>query len=351
MIPMINARQLSHFFHKAKRRIFDDMILRGYRWKFPDSLIIETTNRCTLRCTCCPNGNTTENRARGMMTRDTFESVLANLDVPIKTCFLHMCGEPFLNPNLDYFCRRLLERKIRPVIFSNGYGIDTGMLGRILDLKGVKISFSMEVNSAETYNEIRVPGRHDLAVEYLGEIDRMFREHKRIFGLNIILRRGATAGSVAADCRRLFAGYQALQTITFSSLWPWPGLPSTGDLAGHLSQARPICSHAKHLPTVLWDGRTTFCALDFAGRMITGDATRCKMSEIVNNKASRRFRRMIMGSRDTTGTLCHKCINNRVDGYNLTITRGLFLKAAKNGSEETLLQGMDEYLNNPILSS
>jgi len=341
MIP----RRLHQLFHKSKRRIVDDILLRGYRRRFPPRLIIETTNRCTLRCSCCPNGHPIARRKPGIMSKETFDRIMANIDLPVRTCYLHMCGEPMLNPDLDYFCHRLLERKINPVIFSNGYGIDLGLLDRLLTMKGVRISFSMEVNSAATYDSIRIPGNLDKAIGYLDEIDAMFIARKRIYGLNIILRRGSTADMVAEDCRRLFSRFHSLQNISFSGEWPWPGLPETGDIAGHLSPRQTLCSQAKSLPAILWDGTASFCNLDYAGEMIVGNVAAVPLSKIINNRDSRRFRRRLMGMTVPDGAFCNRCIVNRFEGFSLNVTRARFTKAERDGSSSGIFHRIGHYFN------
>lgn len=333
---------IKHFIHEKKRRLVDGMILGGRRRRFPDKIVIETTNACTLRCSCCPNGNSVARRRSGIMSREVFDKVLANIDIPVRLCFLHMCGEPFLNPHLDYFCSRLLERRIIPTVFSNGYGIDLDLLDRILKLKGVRISFSMELHSKEDYERIRVPGVYEKAVEALDEINRRFLHAKRVYGLNVILPEYSDSKTTEKIARELFGRYSNLADITFSSEWPWPGIPATGNLSGHLSDRRSYCSQAKGLPAILWDGRASFCNLDYAGRLIVGDITATPLSGIVNNKASRMLRRRLaMGATDA-GSLCHGCVLPAYNSFTLNVTRGK-LRGKDTGSNPDLFRMADEY--------
>ena len=147
-----------YWFRRWKRCLVDGYLLQGYRSSLPDTLIIETTNRCTLGCSCCPNGvRGVRLRERGVMTRETFDRVLQNLDVSFRLCFLHMCGEPFLNEDLVYFSEQLLARKIIPVIYSNGYRINEELLRRLIAVRGVQISFSMDLISKKHYEQLRTP--------------------------------------------------------------------------------------------------------------------------------------------------------------------------------------------------
>lgn len=332
-------------FRRSKRWLVDGVILRGRRRRFSDKLIIETTNRCSLRCSCCPNGNGVALRRQGIMDREIFDRVLENIDIPVKACFLHMCGEPFLNRDLEYFCRRLMERKIIPTIFSNGYNIDLSLLDKVLSVKGVKISFSMEIHSKEDYESIRVPGLYSKAVECLQEIDRHFIAAKRFYGMNVILKGAQDSHSVENISRRLFEKFAGLSNITFSSEWPWPGLPQTGDLAGHMSSHNSICNQAKGLPAVLWDGRVSFCNLDYGGEMIVGSVLETRFSRLVNNKESRRYRRRLAMRSLPDGSLCDRCVLPRYNSFTLNITRGK-MKAFDKSRLTDCFRPADEYFRN-----
>lgn len=338
---------VNRFYHRAKRWLIDGLILQGHRKRFPDKLVIETTNICSLQCSCCPNGQQVERRPGGRMSREVFDQVMANLDIPVKLCFLHMCGEPFLNPDLEYFCLRLRERKIIPTIFSNGYNINLALLDKILAIKGIRISFSMELHSREAYEQIRRPGNFDRAMDSLTEIDRHFADAGRVYGLNVILEGEYDSGRVEQIVRDLFAKFSRLNNITFSSQWPWPELPQTGNLAGHLSAHNSYCSQAKGLPAILCDGTATFCNLDYCGKMIVGDMKRQKLSSIVNNRASRTFRKNLAMRRLPAGSFCENCVLPRYNSFTLDITRAK-MKKASEGDNPELFKSVDDYFRNTI---
>lgn len=337
------SSDLKHAIHRAKRALVDALLLRGRRTRFDDSIIIETTNICSLRCSCCPNGHAVERRKPGRMSAETFDAVLANIDIPVKRCFLHMCGEPFLNPRLDYFCSELLKRRIIPTIFSNGYGIDLALLDRILALRGVKISFSMELQSAADYETIRTPGRYDRAAEHLREINSHFAAAKKFYGLNVILRN-PDGKMVREVSERLFGEYSQLLSITYSSMWPWPGLPETGDLAGHFAPRASYCSQAKKLPAILWDGTATFCALDYGGAMPLGNLTRQRLSEVVNCGESRRLRRALALDRRKASSLCAGCVLPGFNSFVADVGRVKFQKG--DPSLDKIYASVDEYFGN-----
>lgn len=300
------SRQIKYWYHRAKHSIVDGFLKQGYRRRIPRNLIIETTNRCSLRCSCCPNGvSGVSLRPRGMMTRETFEKVLSHLDVPMKQCYLHMCGEPFLSKDLEYFVNRLKERGIMPIIYSNGYNIDFNALDTIVSLKGVKIGFSMDVLTAEHYEKIRVPGRYEEALKSLDAIDAIFTQHDRYYGLNIIVNKD-TCDSIQNRCAELFEQYKHLNTIQITSAWPWPKLPNTGDLLGHVSKKYVVCNEVNTSFAVLWNGDVSFCSLDYSGESIIGSMLKEKYSELWNGSNARRMRRRLQYHSEAC-SLCKNC--------------------------------------------
>ena len=70
-----------------KRKWIDSCLLRGWRVRPKDklSIVVESTNICSLRCTCCPNGiDPHYHRLHGIMSRDTFDSILENFELQLK---------------------------------------------------------------------------------------------------------------------------------------------------------------------------------------------------------------------------------------------------------------------------
>ena len=323
----MNKALLKYHFRVWKRRLVDGLLLRGWRFRMPDTLVIETTNRCTLACSCCPNGIPgVKLRERGVMTRETFDRVLQNLDFPARQCFLHLCGEPFLNKDLVYFARQLMARKILPVVFSNGYRIDEGLLRELLSVRGVKIAFSMDLLSKAHYEQIRTPARYEEAEAALLRIDRIFAEAKRHYGLNMIVD-GSHAEDLEAVCQSLFDRFGQLNTISLSVAWPWPALPHTGDLSGHLASHSDLCNQASGMLSVLWNGDVAFCSFDYSGDTVVGSMLKDSYRHLYNAPATRRLRRQLLMTHRADNPLCANCLLGRFESQSKLFTRASFERA------------------------
>ncbi len=321
-------RKLRNRYQRIKRKWIDGYLMRGWRFNPPKTIILETTNVCSLKCSCCPNGIAQKQlRQHGMMTQDTFDQFLKHLDLPIKQCFLHMCGEPFLNKNLYYFAEQLLAKKIVPVIFSNGYKIDYELLDRLLSLRGIQITFSMDLLSKKHYEQIRKPGKYEDCINSLKTINEIFFNRKRFFGLNIILD-SLSILELDSICTHLFAEFSNLNKLSFSSMWPWPNLHQVGDIAGHISKRARLCERIKELPVVLWNGDISFCSFDYSGELIVDNIYRDYISKIYNGKEVRRVRRHLLMGKAYKENFCNNCLLPRYNSLNSVLFRNRYKKMA-----------------------
>lgn len=338
---MENMRN-KHIHLIVKRFIVDGIILEGFRCKKPKRIVIEPTNICSLKCRCCPNGYKPAGmRPNGMMSRETFDKVLANLDFSVKECFLHLCGEPLLNKNIDYFASALSARGIRPVIFSNGINPDMDLLERVLAIKGLSISFSMELQSEEEYESIRVPAKYADAENSLVKINALCARMNKFFNLNMIVGRETDRKALFGKLGQLYEKYDRCNKIILSSQWPWPALPETGDLINHLAHSSGLCSVAKQEICVLWDGRVSLCSFDYCGSMIIGDAGSDKLSSIYNGRKARMLRRAHMMHKTSKSSLCDKCLLTRFQTFEMTFFRNRFLRSGYK--EKEIIDNLESY--------
>lgn len=333
-------------YHRIKRCIIDGILLQGYRFRIPSTLIIEPANRCSLRCSCCPNGQMNAKlRPRGMMSRETFDRITANIDIPIKKCFLHLCGEPFLNEHIAYFASKIADKGWQPIIFSNGYNIDMKLLDELLQVKHLKISFSMELLSPDYYENIRRPGKYCVAISSLKRINEIFLRHKKFYGLNIITNPLSSQEELSRVTTELFNKHSQLISISYSAEFPWPGLPTTGHVAGHLRKHKRICTEMYSPLPILWNGDVAMCSLDYSGDTIIGNILDTKYSKIYNSRAARRFRRMHFLWQRDGNALCRNCIVDRWKNASRTIYRGAFNKLSAEERSEAFNLFTEYYRN------
>lgn len=325
-------RKLKSNYQKAKLRY----LRPGWIPVRFDTLTIEITNRCSLACACCPNGADKGHcRKHETLSTERFKMLLSNIDIDFKTIFLHMHGEPFLNNNLPDIINLLKERDVEEFcIFSNGYNIDIDLLDRTLEqLEGSKLNlgFSAELYSKEMYEKTRC-GNYDTAWQSMEKIDAVMFKHNFTYSINAII------GEENIDCLRdtvppIFSKLKQLKDIHLFNAFPWPHLPETGDIAGHLCSKRKICTQIWDAPVIMASGEVSMCSSDYRGECIVGSLWDEKYSTIVNNKKARNFRRNIALRKPERNSICDNCLIDRMKNFSRIVRRSFIEKNSPQSIE------------------
>ena len=318
-------RHIRNFFRNIRRILLNGLLLQGRQRKIPDSIIIEPTNICNLSCSCCPHGNEKKkSRPAGFMSREIFDKLIENIDIPVKKACLYLHGEPFLNKDLSYFVQQLDQKKILTTIYSNGYNINPELLNEILKYKRTLFSFSIDIISKEHYEHIRRQAKYENMIEQLAVINNIFEENGRKFDISMIIE-SKYFEDTHDICEKLFTDYNCLKKILFSSRFPWPEHFYTGELNERISKKRNLCAQINGSPSIYWNGEVTMCSYDFSGKLVIGDLTKNKLSEIYNSTLIRKLRKYHYLHRFSKIPVCQKCILPRYKNSSRMVTRKQFM--------------------------
>ena len=306
-----------------RRVIINGIILQGYNKKTPDTIIIEPTNICNLRCSCCPHGtNPEESRPHGFLTTEAFDKILNNIDVDVRKICLYLHGEPFLNKKLDYFIEQISKKGITSLIYSNGYNIDTGLLEKVLAYKRTKFHFSADILSKEHFESIRKPASYEAMLNNLDIINNLFGKHNRKFEI-ISLISSKDIENIRDISKEIFRRYDRLIKIIFGSRFPWPRYIQTGgELEQRLSKKRAFCNQIQNTVSIYWNGDCSLCSHDFSGKLIVGNMLENKLSALYNSKKIRKIRKLHYFQLYKKIPLCNRCVLPRYKSsiYNIKRT-------------------------------
>lgn len=297
----------------------------------PTTLTIELTNRCTLACSCCPNGLDRQGgRSPHTISATDFRQLLQQIDIPFKRVFLYLHGEPFLANDLPEITHQLITRGAEEfVIFSNAYHIDFQILEEFLSVtcnQRLNIAFSGEIYDTQTYERVRYPGHFDTIWQYLQGIDDIMARYNRQYSINAIIYKD-NIDQLKDTIPDVFRRLKQLKQIHFNSAFPWPHLPETGDIVGHLSAHRSICSQIWQLPVVFSSGEVSMCSSDYRGECVIGSLWTTPYSQLINNKPARRFRRNIAMRHCAHNNICRDCLIDRYIPFSRVVRRTFIEKA------------------------
>ena len=121
------------------------------------NLMIELTNRCTLRCPTCFSHQ--DNRVKADMSFREFKGIIDENFSLIKFLSLYNYGEPFLNARLPEMILYAKSAGISYVkVATNGMHLTGPKIMKILNSKLDHISISLDGATKETYEVFRVGG-------------------------------------------------------------------------------------------------------------------------------------------------------------------------------------------------
>ena len=138
--------------------------------------MVETTLACDLRCPECAIGGKLIHRKPGIMSLERFR-IVANKSRPYcQYLFLHIWGEPMLNPDIIEMIR-YASSFTRTNISTNGMSL-TEELAEALITSGLSaLLVSIDGLSQEVYGRYRVGGSVQKALASLELLQRLNQKH------------------------------------------------------------------------------------------------------------------------------------------------------------------------------
>jgi radical SAM protein with 4Fe4S-binding SPASM domain len=263
---------------------------------FPRVLRIEPASQCNLSCSHCPTG--TVDMDRGIMTNETFENILRNIEENksyVKVVVLYHGGEPFLNKNFFKYVDAI--KKINSEIFiktvSNGMALTENTAKKILNSELDAIEFSLDGLSAEESQHIRAQSK----------TAKIIKQVKYLITEKINNKHGKPMISIAttqfirkSDKEKIpseapipewlfyeFGDYVNYKT-GFAMRWPHMGDSVGFELLETLGDDVNECDHVISTITVRADGSVVPCCYDLTSKLTMGNVNSNSLLNIWNGE-------------------------------------------------------------------
>ena len=274
---------------------------------------IEITNVCNLKCSFCPDSG----RLPGFMDINEFTHIIHQVKPFCDYVYLHIMGEPLLNPNLESFLKICYDSLIKVNITTNGT-----LLNRcselLLNSKALrKVSISLHSFEANEGNELlnnylnntvsfikkavekgiicelrlwnmdngQLKGTNDLNDEIMKKLEESFQP-----GFDLRLAVKNQANVKLQD--RLF--------ISRAEIFEWP------DISRDIIEEKVFCYGLRDQFGILVNGTVVPCCLDNEGNIPLGNIFSESLSDILHSERARRIYEGFSG-RKAVEELCKKC--------------------------------------------
>ena len=289
-----------------------------------DSVYIEITDACNLRCSFCPCGTRNQGEKEGQTPRtfmpsELFEKCIAGAEViGAKNVFFHVLGEPTLHPGFAHYVKKLEATPLKLTLVTNGTTIARS--GRaLMESPAVRqVNFSthayaeLDSDTAATHLQnvidfckLALAARPELYINL--RLWNTGTQGCSDWNKTFLARVNETFGTAVAPAH--FCSRHKSFNITgrlylhMDTRFEWPALP-TPDTG--IPSTRGTCHALETQVAILHDGRVVACCLDQAGHIELGNIHTQALSDILNGKLAQNLREGF-AKRELRHPLCQAC--------------------------------------------
>lgn len=175
VIGLVRTVTLARMVNSARIRLCSLARMRWVRTR-PESLSVEPASVCNLRCPECTLGGGRLQRSGQLMDATTFENALQPLAPWLVSCQFFLQGEPTLNPNLCQMIAGAHRRRIFTTASTNGQTLSPDLCSELVGSGLDQIIVSIDGTTQKVYEQYRVGGSLQKAIDGIGNIVRARRE-------------------------------------------------------------------------------------------------------------------------------------------------------------------------------
>jgi len=258
----------------------------------PNTLWIEPTNACNLKCIMCPN-SVRKQEKYGFMDMKLYKQIIDKAKDFVSYITLCISGEPLLHSNLPEMIRYAKANGIRTYLSTNATLLTPTLSKRLL-LNGLDwISFSFDGCTKETYERIRAGADFDKTLDNL----ITFLNLKKQFNAKIRAEIQVLVMNVRDSLNDIITFKNRFKDLPLDriqfrqpSTWGKVFLNTKEFNPKKLDNKFSPCSYLWSSLCILWDGRIIACPSDFFGDNVLGRFPDKTLKEIWNDTPMRVFR-------------------------------------------------------------
>lgn len=264
---------------------------------------LETTNICNLSCKFCPKNE----RPKKRLNIQEFSELTDKLVNEVKFLYLHLMGEPFMNPNLPEFAKIAREKGLIPIVTTNGTLLSGPIAERLIEAGPYKIQISLHSHEGNGFSNQE---------EYIPQVID-FAKKSASQGIITTLRLWNEGGynTKNNEIHRLIAdklpqpwtersdGWKITRNIylEYDKMFVWPN-----EKHSEYQEAELFCYGLRNQIGVLVDGSVVPCCLDHDGSITLGNLHESSLQEILTSPRAKAIYEGFT-RHEAVEELCRKC--------------------------------------------
>lgn len=293
---------------KAKKLVKDKaMRFEEITPDFPSRINIEPTNQCNLRCNMCPRRDLT--RPVGDISLELFDKLAGEISrhAPAEVR-LHKDGEPLMAPHIFELIDHIKTEAPSTLLNmdTNALLLDEEKAAKLLDSKLDVLLFSVNAATADTYKKVRGSTKYD---QVIGNIERFLAMRRERGYVWPKVKVQLIVMAETKDEIGLFKekwGPHDVDVLLIPAI-NWGGHRPEVQSLMQLPAKRYPCGFLFNSFSINWDGRVSFCNVDFNHLGIIGDVNEQTIEEIWKGPGFEHFRRLHKQGRFGEIDLCRDC--------------------------------------------
>lgn len=268
--------------------------------EFPESILLEPTNACNLRCRMCPayGEGVEKSREIGFIKKNIWMNMIDELGSwPARVSLdIHGAGEPLLHPEFfDIISHAKDRNNITAGFLCNATLLDREKAEAVIELSVDWVCFSVDGAEKEIFEYYRKGAVLENVEENIRYLLSLRKDGKPNISFNMVSHKEANIEMFIDK----WAG--RVDSLVISTKRP---VNREGNI--RLNLLKPCPSLYRQL-VIGWPGKTGLCCEDFWGDYITGKFPAESLYEIWHGRALKRARRLHeAGQQDRLG-LCRTC--------------------------------------------
>ena len=298
------------------------MLRKSIVWGLPDSVAIEPTTACNLRCPECPSGLRQFSRNTGKMSFDLFKKIIDASYKHLSFLTLYFQGEPYINKEFLDFVRYANTNKIYTATSTNAHFLDDDTAKETVKSGLDRLIISLDGVTQDVYEQYRIGGKLNKVVEGTKNVVKWKRELKsstpHIIFQFLVVKPNEHQISQARD----LADELGVDEIKFKTAQIYnyknghalmPSIEKYSrykkDVNGAYTLKNKIGNHCwrmTHSPVITWDGLMVPCCFDKDAKHRMGDASQDEISTIWSGEKYKSFRKRLSNSRNSID-ICTNC--------------------------------------------
>ncbi|MGD9731209.1 MAG: radical SAM/SPASM domain-containing protein [Desulfamplus sp.] len=286
----------------------------------PFIINIDPSDICNFQCKFCPTGNKslmkkTHGRNHGIMDFQLYKKIvddISEFEKPIKVLRLYKDGEPFLNPKLAEMIEYAKSKKCidRIDTTTNAVLLNPKTNIEIVEAGLDRINISIEGINTQQYWEFS-----KYKVDFYKLVDNIRHLYENKKQCEIIIKINGDILS-EEDKKKFYEIFGDIADGVYiehiMSCWPEFELKDVKvnqeyGIYGQKIKEVIVCPYIFYSFSINSDGSASACFLDWARKLIIGDAKQQTVKDIWNGEALREFQRMFLMKKRKNHIICGNC--------------------------------------------